>query len=93
MNEGVESSKSLADGRSTEDSKKPPVVYIATVNVTAQGIAPLPKDGSEEQLQEAYPLTRWCPQLGAKSRNTRIRRTSVPKHQVNESLLFASPYR
>jgi len=32
----------------------PPVVYIATVNVTAQGIAPLPKDGSEEQLQEAY---------------------------------------
>lgn len=50
----MESSKSLADDRPTKDSKKPPVVYITTVNVTAQGIAPLPKDGSEEQLQEAY---------------------------------------
>jgi hypothetical protein len=50
----VESSKSLADDRPTKDSKKPPVVYIATVNVTVQGIAPFLKDGSEEQLQEAY---------------------------------------
>lgn len=57
MNEGVESSKSLVDDRPTENSKKPPVVYIATVNVTAQGMAPLPKYGSEEQLQEAYEKT------------------------------------
>ena len=34
--------------------KSPPVVYIATINVTAQGIAPFPRGGSKQRLQEAY---------------------------------------